>query len=74
VPEKPIAFIFPAFVTEYPEDPFSNLPGSAVYSQSFLQKAATAIDPELLDFNHNSKNFLGDELRTQLITYLLCCS
>ncbi len=74
MPEKPIAFIFPAFVTEYPEDPSSNLPGFVSYCNFFLQKAATAIDPELIDFNYNAKNFLGDELRTQLMTYLLCCS
>jgi [acyl-carrier-protein] S-malonyltransferase len=74
VPEKPIAFIFPAFVTEYPEDPSSNLPGFVSYYKSFLRKAAIAIDTELIEFNYNAKNFLGDELRTQLMTYLLCCS
>jgi [acyl-carrier-protein] S-malonyltransferase len=74
VPEKPIAFIFPAFVIEYPEDPFSDLPGFEAYLRSFLIKAATAVDPELKDFHYISRNFLDDELRTQLMTYILCCS
>ena len=74
MPEKPIAFIFPAFVTEYSEDPFTNFPGFSVYFKSFLQKAAKVIDPELSDFHYILKNFLDDELRTQLMTYLLCCS
>lgn len=74
MPEKPIAFIFPAFVAEYPEDPMSNPAGSAKFCQSFLQKAAHAIDPELAGFNYINRNYLEDELRTQLMTYLLCCS
>jgi [acyl-carrier-protein] S-malonyltransferase len=74
VPEKPIAFIFPAFVTEYPVDVFSNLTGVSRYLRSFLQKAANVIDPELMNFDYLTNNFLDDELRTQLMTYLLCCS
>jgi [acyl-carrier-protein] S-malonyltransferase len=74
VPEEPLAFIFPAFVTEYPVDPFSDPTGTHQYFRSFLQRAAQAVDPELLNFDHVSPNFLDDELRTQFMTYLLCCS
>jgi [acyl-carrier-protein] S-malonyltransferase len=74
VPEKPIALIFPAFVTEYPEDPFSVIPGLERFCRSNLEKAANAIDPGLTDFHYISCTFLEDELRTQYLTYLLCCS
>ena len=74
MPEKPIAFIFPAFITEYPDDPSSNLTGIRRYFNSFLQKAGSVIDPELVKFDYVTNNFLDDELRTQLMTYILCCS
>ena len=73
MPEKPIAFIFPAFVTEYPEDPFLGIPGLKVY-RTYLRKAANSVDPELLNFNFSARNFLEDELRTQYMTYILCCA
>jgi len=72
--EKKIAFIFPAFVSDYREDPTEGLPGFSDYLHSFLQKASQAEDPRLIRFHYINHNFLDQELMTQYISYILNCA
>lgn len=72
--EKKIAFVFPAFVTDYREDPTEGLPGFSDYLDSFLQKASHAEDPRLIRFHYIHHNFSENELLTQYISYILSCA
>ncbi|MCX6251448.1 MAG: hypothetical protein NTX61_11935 [Bacteroidetes bacterium] len=72
--ENPVAFVFPAFVNEYPDDLLSDYPAFSSRFNLLLGIAAAIIDPELISFDVHSHNFLEDELRTQLISYIISCS
>ncbi len=72
--EKSLAFIFPAFVSEYSEDPGRRLPGFPKYFQKFLHQAAIRVSPDLEQFNFHTRTFLDDELKTQFITYVCSCA
>lgn len=72
--EKKIAFIFPAFVNDYRDDPTEGLPGFSDYLHSFLEKASLAEDSRLIRFHYLHHNFLDHELLTQYISYTLNCS
>jgi [acyl-carrier-protein] S-malonyltransferase len=73
VPASKTAFVFPAFVNEYSEALF-NAPGIEDTFRRLLGEAASLFDPDLAYFSTKECNFPGDELRTQLITYILSCS
>jgi [acyl-carrier-protein] S-malonyltransferase len=71
---KKSAYIFPAFINEYPENPFS---GSAELADRFydlLNDAASLADHELNQFDFISNHFLQDELKTQYLTYIFSCA
>jgi [acyl-carrier-protein] S-malonyltransferase len=72
--ERSLAFIFPAFVSEYPDDPVHHLTGFTKYFKDFLHQAAEHVCPELAEFDFLRKNFLGDELKTQFLTYIFSCA
>jgi malonyl CoA-acyl carrier protein transacylase len=72
--QKKLAFIFPPFASEYPADPFSDLPGFDICFEKFLSRAAEFADPDLVRFNCSSSTFLEDELKTQYISYIQACS
>lgn len=74
MPDQKLAFIFPAFASEYPEDPCEGLPGFEKYFRTFLQKASGSVDNRLSRFHYSLQNFLDDELRNQYISYILSCS
>jgi len=65
-----IAFIFPAFAHEYPEESFR---GSAHFHKRFyelLGEASRLINPCLERFDPVNNTFLEDEYKTQLVTYV----
>ena len=68
------AFIFPAFINEYPENPFGGLEELQSRFQYLLTEASSLVDPGLADFDFISNDFLRDELRTQYLTYIYSCA
>lgn len=73
-PYKKSAFIFPAFINEYPENPFGGLQELHDRFQDLLTKASSLVDAGLLDFDFPSNHFLWDELKTQYLTYIYSCA
>jgi [acyl-carrier-protein] S-malonyltransferase len=72
--QKKLAFVFPPFASDYPDDPFINLTGFDDCFRKFLSRAAEFADPDLIQFSLPSNNFLDDELKTQYISYIQACS
>ena len=72
--QKNLAFVFPPFASDYPDDPFSNLTGFEDCFRKFLSRAAEFADPDLSLFEIPSMTFLEDELKTQYISYIQACS
>ena len=71
---KKLAFVFPPFASDYPDDPFSNLNGFEDCFRKFLSRASEFADPDLINFAIPSMTFLEDELKTQYISYIQACS
>jgi len=63
------AFIFPAFVHSYPEDPFAGLPGAEDFFTSLLEQVSLHTGFDLTRFNYSFNNLSDNELFTQFITY-----
>jgi malonyl CoA-acyl carrier protein transacylase len=72
--QKKLAFVFPPFASDYPDDPFTSLTGFDACFRKFLSRAAEFADPELIQFTIPSRTFLEDELKTQYISYIQACS
>ncbi|HZX61977.1 MAG TPA: hypothetical protein VFE66_02110, partial [Bacteroidales bacterium] len=72
--QKKLAFVFPPFASDYPDDPFTNLAGFDACFRKFLSRAAEFADPDLIQFAIPSRTFLEDELKTQYISYIQACS
>jgi [acyl-carrier-protein] S-malonyltransferase len=72
--QKKLAFVFPPFASDYPDDPFINLTGFDDCFRKFLSRAAEFADPDLIQFAIPSNTFLDDELKTQYISYIQACS
>lgn len=68
------AFIFPAFINEYPENPFNGSQELQARFQYLLTEASLIIDHDLADFDFISNDFLRDELKTQYLTYIYSCA
>jgi [acyl-carrier-protein] S-malonyltransferase len=71
--DKPLAFIFPAFTSDYTDHPGRNMAGFPDRFNEFLNLAAD-FDPGLSDFTFTGNTYLDDELRTQYLTYIYSCS
>jgi [acyl-carrier-protein] S-malonyltransferase len=69
-----LAFIFPAFTSDYNDHPGRNMPGFEQQFNIFLERAANFIDPKLSTFDFIGSTFPGDELRNQFITYIYSCA
>jgi [acyl-carrier-protein] S-malonyltransferase len=67
------AFIFPAFINEYPANPFGGLQ-ELHYRFQFLLQESSFFDPDLAEFDFESNDFLWDELKTQYLTYIYSCA
>jgi [acyl-carrier-protein] S-malonyltransferase len=72
--QKKLAFVFPPFASDYPDDPFVNLSGFEDCFRKYLGRAAEFADPDLTQFSIPSRTFLDDELKTQYISYIQACS
>ena len=72
--ENDIALVFPAFISDYRDDPSREIPAFRAVFQVFLDKAASFIDKDLLSFDPKSNPMLHDELRNQYLTYIYGCS
>jgi [acyl-carrier-protein] S-malonyltransferase len=68
------AFVFPAFINEYPEEPFGNSPELKKAFTFLLETAASKVDPGLALFDFSMNPLLDDELRTQYITFIYSCA
>ncbi len=69
-----LAFVFPAFVSEYPGDAAAILPDFEARFRVTLKRAADAVAPCLVSFSFDGNNFLEDEFKTQFITYAYSCT
>ncbi len=72
--QKKLAFVFPPFASDYPDDPFTNLTGFEDCFRKYLSRASEFADPDLINFSIPSITFLDDELKTQYISYIQACS
>ena len=72
--ENHLAFVFPAFTSDYTDHPGIDMPGFDHRFNELLNKAALSVDTELANFNFTGKTFLDDELRTQFLTYIYSCT
>jgi len=71
--DKP-AFVFPAFISDYREDPSRNIPAFNEIFQSYLNTAAACTDEKLLAFHAVSNPLIEDELLNQYLSYIYGCS
>jgi malonyl CoA-acyl carrier protein transacylase len=72
--EPRLAFIFPAFVNEYPDDASAILPGFNDIFLENIRKGAEIVSRCIASFDFGTRNFLEDEAKTQLITYIYSCT
>jgi len=69
-----LAFIFPAFTSDYSDHPAQIIPGFNDRFNELLLQASDSIDPGLSGFSFSGQTFPEDELRTQYITYIYSCT
>lgn len=72
--QKKLAFVFPPFASDYPDEPFSNLTGFEDCFRKYLSRASEFADPDLARFSIPDHAFLEDELKTQYISYIQACA
>ncbi len=69
-----LAFVFPAFASDYTDHPGQNMHGFKDRFSELLLHAAESVDPVLCDFSFSGKTFLDAELPTQILTYIYSCA
>lgn len=72
--EDVVSFVFPAFISDYRDDPSRDIPFFREVFQNFLELAAGYTGKDLLSFNPESNPFLEDELLNQYLSYTYGCS
>ncbi len=72
--DNQLAFIFPAFTSDYTNHPGHGIPGFALQFDTFLRTASNKVDPLLKEFTFTGNTFLEDELLTQYLTYIYSCA
>lgn len=68
------AFIFPAFIADYRDDPSESIPQFSLVFKSLLARAASFADNGLAGFHRDSNPMTGDELRNQYLSYVYSCA
>ncbi|MEI7895964.1 MAG: ACP S-malonyltransferase [bacterium] len=68
-----VAFVFPAFASDYTDHPGQFMPGFSDQFNAMLSQAVK-FDPVLAGFSFAGNTFLDDELRTQYVTYTYSCA
>jgi len=71
--DKRIAFIFPAFITDYSDDPSGTIPQFRTVFDSLINRAADFADKGLTEFHPESNSMIHDELRNQYLSYIYSC-
>lgn len=74
IPNRHIAFIFPAFVTQYSGDETELLSMCGVDFSSYLERASLAIPSDLTHFQVSGQNFTEDPLLNQYMAYIFSCA
>ena len=69
-----LAFVFPAFTSDYTDHPGRNMPGFDQRFNELLRLAAVSTDRALADFSFTGTTFQEDELRNQYLTYIYSCA
>jgi [acyl-carrier-protein] S-malonyltransferase len=69
-----LAFIFPAFTSDYSDPPGRNLPGFESLFMKLLTRAADCIEPELAGFSFTENALPENELYAQYLTYIYSCT
>lgn len=72
--DRNLAFIFPAFTSDYADHPGRNIPGFEQRFNELLKLATVSADPELADFSFTGTTFREDELCNQYLTYIYSCA
>lgn len=72
--DKRTAFIFPAFIADYRDDPSGSIPRFSLVFKSLLARAAGFADNGLAGFHRDSNPMTGDELRNQYLSYVYSCA
>ena len=69
-----IAFVFPAFISEYKDDPFARPGNFNELFVSYLKKAAEFSGEDLLEFKPGEDPTKLSELKNQFISYVYSCT
>jgi [acyl-carrier-protein] S-malonyltransferase len=68
------AFIFPAFISNYRDDPSGSVPVFRNVFNSFLERASSCTGIDLSEFHPESNPMLREELNNQILSYIYGCS
>jgi [acyl-carrier-protein] S-malonyltransferase len=69
-----LAFIFPAFASDFDNHAGQSLAGFNNLFTQFLDRAIKSADPGLSGFSFSANVFSANELRTQYLTYIYSCA
>ncbi len=67
------SFLFPAFVLKYRGDEIDIISSCGIEFNKKLQELTKITNTDLTDYHIKHNNFIDDELKNQLITYLISC-
>ncbi len=68
-----VTFLFPAFVLKYKGDEIENIKNSGVNFSEKLKEVSDIAGIDITDFDIVGNNFMDDEMKNQLVTYLISC-
>lgn len=69
-----IAYIYPAFVTDFIGCETEELHSMGIEINDYLEKAASVCGEEIRNFSQENRDYFEDELMTQYITYIYSCA
>ncbi len=69
-----VAFVFPAFASDYKEDQTNLIQGYTELLRDLLRKASDQVNAPLYRFDPLTKNFLDHELFNQYISFIQSCT
>ena len=69
-----LAFIFPAFTSQFTDHPGGKMAGFGSHFQSALDTAAAKVDTSLTSFSFTGNTLPADELSSQYLTYIYSCT
>lgn len=69
-----IAFIFPAFITDFTEKELEFLGQNGTDINSYIQKISATLQLDLPNFKYDSSDYASNELYSQLLAYAFSCA